>query len=97
VYKSSFLFFSVTLAAVAAGLQSGGSRWGDFTFAMKTESRADATSVSEDVRFVRAQAKVAPAVLRMLWSDVRADLKELKADATIETKIAAARLTSRGQ
>ena len=97
VFKSSFLFFSITLAAIAAGLQSGGTRWGDFAFAMKTESRAGAVSVTEDVRFVRAQAKVAPLVMRMLWLDVRADLKQLKADAAVETRVVAARLTSHGQ
>ena len=97
VYKSSYLLFSVTLAAISAGFQSGGPRWGDFTWVVRTESHADVASVSDDLRFVRSQAKVAPAVMRMLWFDVRADLKELKADTVAEAKHAAARFIPGGQ
>ncbi|HTA46869.1 MAG TPA: hypothetical protein VK789_30705 [Bryobacteraceae bacterium] len=97
MYKSSYLLFSITLAAISADLQSGGPRWGDFTWVVKAESRADAASVSDDLRFVRAQAKVAPAVMRLLWNDVRADLKELKTDAVVEVKLAASRFTPGAQ
>lgn len=93
VYKSSFLFFSITLAAAAAGLQTSGQRWGDFTWAMQVESRAGLASLDYDAKFIRAQAKSAPTVLKMLWLDVRADLKEIKADAKVETKVAAQRLS----
>ncbi len=94
MYKSSFLFFSIILAVAAVSLQSGGARWGDFTFAVKAESRADVVSLNDDARFVRAQVKATPTVLRTLWFDVQADLKELKADAADETKLAAERFST---
>lgn len=64
---------------------------------MRAESRADAATIRDDLRFLDSQTKAAPAIFRMLWLDACADLKELKADATVETKLAAARLDPRTQ
>lgn len=92
MYKSSLLFFSITLVAATASLQSGGPRWGDFTWALRAESRADMISIHEDMRFVQVQAKATPTMLRAFWNDFRSDWKDLKADATADSKVAAARI-----
>jgi hypothetical protein len=85
--KSSFLFFSVILFAAVARLQWGGLRGRDFKEAVRIESRADIASVRDDLRFVRHEIKLAPGNFRVFWSDLRADMLSLKADAAFESRL----------
>jgi hypothetical protein len=96
VSKSSFLllFLLVAFLAAAAGLQSGGARWGEVRSDIRYEARADIDAVKDDVYELRAQAKSAPSQLRSLWKDASNDLRVLKADVSIEARLAAERLST---
>ena len=90
--KSSILLFSVVLLTVAAQLQWGGARWEELSFALRVELHADLASLHDDAQAVGGEIKSVPNGLKMLWSDFRADLLTIQADAAVETELAADRI-----
>lgn len=97
MYKSSFLFFSIALAAAVAGLQPDAARWGLFIRSAVVETRADLFSLDYDARFVRARVKSAPAVIGALLRDFSCAAHEVRADAASQMKVVAERFLPIGQ
>ena len=82
----------MVLLTVAAQLQWGGARWEELSFALRVELHADLASLHDDAQAVGGEIKSVPNGLKMLWSDFRADLLTIQADAAVETELAADRI-----
>ena len=95
VSKSLFiLLYSVTLLSVVASLQSGDLRSGEAGFNPRAELRADVASFKADMRVIVRRLQDMPLAFHALWEDAREDLHTLKADAAVETKSAARRIST---
>jgi hypothetical protein len=96
VSKSSFLllFLPVVFLAAAASLQSGGAWWGDVRSDLRSEANADCDAVKEDAYQLRLQAESAPNQLKALWNQATNDFRILKADVSIDARMAAKRLST---
>jgi hypothetical protein len=96
VSKSSFLLLTLVVAflATAASLQSGGGWWGNLRRDLRYEAHADLDALKEDAYGLRAQAQSIPHQFKALWSDTRQDLRILKADVSIDARMAAKRIST---
>jgi len=90
VSKSSFLLllFSVASLSAAAGIRSGGVRWGRSTGSVKFEAGAGMESLKDEVEELRDQIMQLPRTTRDLLDDLRKDLEYLGADARVDARMA---------
>jgi len=83
----------VNLLAGVAYLQSGGVRWGEISRAVQVESRDDVTALRDDFVGLRQSIKSAPDMVKKIWSGLRYDFTELRAEARAQTHLAVSRLS----
>jgi hypothetical protein len=92
VSKSSFillLFLSVAFLASAASLQSGGVWWGEIRGGLQYEVHADLDALKYDAYQLQVHAESAPHHFRSIWHNAGNDFRILKADVSIDARIAA--------
>jgi hypothetical protein len=97
VSKSSFFslfLLSVASLATAAVLRPGGAWLGDIRSDVQYEARAEVASLKDDAHDIRALAESAPNQLKAIWNDASRDFRILKADLTIEARLAARRIST---
>lgn len=67
---------------------------GDVRSDIRYEVGADIASLKDDLREIRARAESAPNQLKALWNDASRDFSILKANLTIEARMAARRIST---
>ena len=95
--KSSFLLLLLTVAILTAtaSLQSaGGARMGNAPVSLRYEANADIDALKDDIRGIRQQAVRTPNQLRNLLDDTARGLGSLRADLTVDARLAARRLAT---
>jgi hypothetical protein len=97
VSKSSFLLLiilPVAFLASAASLHSGGAWRGEIRSNLRYEARAGFDALEAEAQGLRVQAESAPNRFRALWNDVTTEIGILKADVSIDARMAAKRLST---
>ena len=90
--KPSLLLF--LLIAAAGSFYSVGGRWGNLGRDLRYEARVDAASLMDDVSEVRAHIDRVPYELKSLWDDAARAFKTIKADLTVDARLAATRISA---
>jgi hypothetical protein len=91
---SLFLLSVASLATAAVLLRSGGAWLGDLRSGIRYEARGVITSLKDDKHDIRALAESAPNQFKAIWNDASRDFGILKADLTIEARVAARRIST---
>jgi hypothetical protein len=89
--KPSFLLF--LLLAIAGSLHSVGARLGNIGRDLQYEARVDVASLMDDVHEIRSSADRLPSEVKALWDDVGREFRTLKADLTVDARLAAKRIS----